>query len=186
MRKRVELLQPSDTEDKKRTRDTRTGLVFEGEKSLRDVLKKKYTLNKVENEIGESIIHNKVVIGRLFVQREFLSWLNELNINPEDILSKILIPDTVIFNPNLRTVYVVEMKTQNTPGSADEKLQTCVFKRGQFLRLFHPLKYRVEYIYLLSDWFKKETYLDVRDYIYENGCSYHFDSIPVWWFGFPT
>jgi len=136
--------------------------------------------------VGEWIVFGgeKEAAGRLFKQREFLTWLTELEVNANKVWSKVLIPDTVVFNIKLRTVYIVEMKTQNVSGSADEKLQTCVFKRKQFLRLFRDLKYRVEYVYLLSDWFKKTEYRDALDDIYLNGCSYHFDALPVWWFGF--
>lgn len=184
MRKRETILPVIRETSEKRTRDTSAGLTFEGEKNLHDILSKNYQLVTRPNEAGESIIQNKKVIGRLFKQREFSAWLAEFRVDTNTVWSKTLIPDTVIFNPTLRTVYIVEMKTQSTEGSADEKLQTCVFKRLQFLKLFRALNYRVEYVYLLGDWFKQPKYKDALNYIYENGCSYHFDSIPVWWFGF--
>jgi hypothetical protein len=40
-------------------------------------------------------------------------------------------------------------------GSVDEKLQTCDFKRKQYLKLVQPLGIKVEYVYVLNDWFKQ-------------------------------
>lgn len=37
----------------------------------------------------------------------------------------------------------------------------------------------VEYIYLLSEWFKKPKYKDVLDYIISMRCHYYFEYIPL-------
>ena len=37
----------------------------------------------------------------------------------------------------------------------------------------------VEYIYLLDNWFRKEQYSDVLDYIHSVGCDYYFEYIPL-------
>ena len=67
----------------------------------------------------------------------------------------------------------------NDTGSVDEKLQTCDFKKKQYKKLLSQINIDVEYIYLLSDWFKKPEYKDVLDYIISVGCSYYFNYIPL-------
>ena len=44
----------------------------------------------------------------------------------------------------------------------------------------------VEYIYLLSEWFKKPAYKDVLDYIVSVNCSYYFEYIPLTKLGLPV
>ena len=72
------------------------------------------------------------------------------------------------------TLYVFEKKFQQTAGSADEKLQTCDFKKKQYQKMTKSLNMKVEYTYILSDWFKQEMYADVLDYIKEMQCDYRF------------
>lgn len=106
--------------------------------------------------------------------RHFLSQMHpELaaRIVNGSIWSKELRPDQVMIIGN--TINILEAKTQNTTGSVDEKLQTCDFKKKQFERLFEPI-YRVEYVYLLDDWFLDEKYRDVKAYINASGCRYFF------------
>jgi hypothetical protein len=46
-------------------------------------------------------------------------------------------------------------------------------------KLFSRLNMEVEYIYLLSNWFRHASYRDVLDYIISVGCSYYFEYIPL-------
>ena len=106
--------------------------------------------------------------------RHFLSQMHpELaaRIVNGSIWSKELRPDQVMIIGN--TINILEAKTQNIAGSVDEKLQTCDFKKKQFERLLEPI-YRVEYVYLLDDWFLDEKYRDVKAYINASGCKYFF------------
>jgi len=64
-------------------------------------------------------------------------------------------------------------------GSVDEKLQTCDFKKKQYKKLMSPLNIDVEYIYILSDWFRDPTYKDTLDYIISVGCHYYFKYLPL-------
>lgn len=73
----------------------------------------------------------------------------------------------------------IEYKIQNVPGSVDEKLQTCDFKKKQYQKLFSMANIEVEYIYLLGSWFQQPQYRDVLDYIISVGCSYYFSYIPM-------
>ncbi len=95
-------------------------------------------------------------------------------------------PDDSIFVIVNNTMYIVECKFQKVNGSVDEKLQTCDFKKKQYRKLLSRANIDVEYIYLLSDWFKAPKYKDVLDYIISVGCSYYFEYIPLYKFGLPV
>jgi hypothetical protein len=45
---------------------------------------------------------------------------------------------------------------------------------------------RVEYVYVLGEWFKKPAYRDTLDYILSMNCHYHFGGIPLAWLGLPA
>lgn len=70
-------------------------------------------------------------------------------------------------------------------GSVDEKLQTCDFKNKQYNKLLAPLRISVKYVYILSDWFKKDVYKDVLRYVNSVGCHYFFYELPLDFLGLP-
>ena len=102
------------------------------------------------------------------------------------IVSKKLIPDDSIYVIINNTFFVIECKFQKVAGSVDEKLQTCDFKKKQYKKILSLLNMEVEYIYLLSEWFKQPQYRDVLEYIISVGCSYYFEYIPLSRFGLPV
>jgi hypothetical protein len=78
-----------------------------------------------------------------------------------------------------KTIYIIEKKFQAGSGSVDEKLQTCDFKKKQYIKLFKPLNIKVEYYYVLNDWFRKPEYNDVFEYIESVGCKYFIEELPL-------
>ena len=78
------------------------------------------------------------------------------------------------------------MKFQKVAGSVDEKLQTCDFKKKQYTKLMGPIGIRVDYIYILNDWFNVPAYRDVLGYIKEVGCDYFFNEIALSRLGLPS
>lgn len=96
------------------------------------------------------------------------------------------LPDDSLLVIVRETLFIIEVKYQHVHGSVDEKLQTCDFKRKQYLKLVTPLGLRVEYVYVLNDWFKQPQYNDVLDYIQSVNCHYRFNEIPLSWLGLPT
>lgn len=80
----------------------------------------------------------------------------------------------------------IEWEFQQVAGSVDEKLQTCDFKKKQYQRLLYGANIEVEYIYLLSDWFRNPKYQDVLDYIISVHCHYFFEYIPLARLGLPV
>jgi len=88
--------------------------------------------------------------------------------------------------PQILPNHCIEVKTQNTTGSVDEKLQTCDFKKKQYQKLFFPLNIEVQFTYILDDWFRQPKYKDVLDYIISVGCQYYFQYIPLQKLGLPV
>ena len=97
-----------------------------------------------------------------------------------------MLPDEALYVIVNNTMYILEIKFQRVAGSVDEKLQTCDFKKKQFQRLFAPLNYEVEYIYILSEWFNTPAYKDVLTYINSVGRHYYFGYLPLQRLGLPV
>ena len=53
------------------------------------------------------------------------------------------------------------------------------------MKLVAPLEIKVEYVYVLNDWFRKPEYKDVLNYVNSVGCHYKFNELPLAWLGLP-
>lgn len=162
--------------------NTKTGLVFEGKTDLSEFLNSQ----KGYKVIDGNVYFNNELVGRIFKKYEFYKFIDELKIDWKSIISKRLLPDDSIFVIIANTLFIIECKFQQVAGSVDEKLQTCDFKRKQYQKLLAPANIEVEYIYLLSDWFRKPQYKDVLDYIHSVHCYYFFEYIPLVKLGLPV
>lgn len=152
------------------------GLLFEQTTSLEEVLKLVPELI-IQND---KVIRDNVEIGMLCGKGGLYTKLLRPNgIDSSNIISKKLLPDEAFFNYNTQTLYIIEKKFQNGSGSVDEKLQTCHFKKRQYSKLMDFINVKVEYIYILNDWFKRNEYRDVHEYILSVGCHYYFNQIPL-------
>jgi hypothetical protein len=162
--------------------NTKTGLVFEGTTDLSEFLNSQngYKVN------DGNVFFNDELVGRIFKKYGFYKFLDELKIEWKGLISKRLLPDDSIFVIIANTLFIIECKFQQVAGSVDEKLQTCDFKRKQYQKLLAPANIEVEYIYLLSDWFRKPEYKDVLDYIHSVHCYYFFEYIPLVKLGLPV
>lgn len=161
--------------------NTKTGLNFEKEKDILELL---------ENTPGYSVKGNVIFykekeVARSYRKNSLYKFLESQGIHHSDILSKRLLPDEALYVIVNNTMYILEIKFQKVAGSVDEKLQTCDFKKKQYQRLFAPLNYEVEYIYILSDWFNRPEYKDVLTYINAVGCQYYFGYLPLQKLGLP-
>lgn len=162
--------------------NTKTGLVFEGKTDLATFISKQkgYEIN------GDAVFYKGEKVARIFKKYAFYKFLEELEIDWTKVISKKLLPDDSIFVIIKNTLFIIECKFQQVAGSVDEKLQTCDFKKKQYQKLMAPANIEVEYIYLLSDWFKDPKYKDVLDYIISVRCQYFFEYIPLYKFGLPV
>ncbi len=162
--------------------NTLTGLNFEKERDILELLRKTkgYKVN------GTVILYQDKEVARSFKKNGLYKFLESQKIDYKKILSKKLLPDEALYVITNNTLFIIELKFQRVAGSVDEKLQTCDFKRKQYAKLMAPLNIEVEYIYILSDWFNKNEYKDVRDYIISVGCQYYFKYLPLQKLGLPV
>lgn len=161
--------------------NTITGLIFEGKVDIADFLQsqKGYRVNK------SYVYYQEKQVARIFKKHAFYKFLKEEGINWQDYISSRLVPDNCIYVIINNTLFIIEVKYQKTSGSVDEKLQTCDFKKKQYQKLLSQLNIDVEYIYILSDWFRKPKYKDVLDYVISVRCQYYFNYIPLTKLGLP-
>lgn len=162
--------------------NTITGLNFEKETDILELLRSKNGYS-VDNNI---IYYEGKEVARSFRKNLLYVFLASKNIDYKTILSKKLLPDDALYVIVNNTLFIIEVKFQQVAGSVDEKLQTCDFKRKQYAKLMAPLNIEVEYIYILSDWFRKPEYKDVLDYIISVGCQYYFKYLPLQKLGLPV
>lgn len=162
--------------------NTITGLIYEGEVDLSTYLAKQ----KDYDIDGTNVLYKGKVIAYIFKKHGFYYFLEKNNIDWKQLISSKLLPDNCIYVIVNNTLFIIEVKNQNVAGSVDEKLQTCDFKRKQYKKLLSQLNIEVEYIYILSKWFKNPKYKDVLDYIISVNCQYYFDYIPLQKLGLPV
>lgn len=167
--------------------NTKTGLIFEGKTDLQTFLCNQEGYSCSPNKLGWiDVFYNDKQVASIFKKYALYKFLNYRKVDYASILSKKLLPDDSIYVVVNNIFFVIECKFQKTTGSVDEKLQTCDFKKKQYKKLLSQLNMEVEYIYLLSDWFKQKQYKDVLEYIISVGCSYYFEYIPLTKFGLPV
>jgi len=150
------------------------GLKFEARADLRDAI----VVHPVYDLRSDKVYENGKVVARYYEKHSlYKEYLAPNGVNYKNYLSKKLLPDGALLVGN--TVYIIEKKYQAGSGSVDEKLQTCDFKKKQYIKLFKPLNIKVEYYYVLNDWFRKPEYEDVFEYIESVGCKYFIEELPL-------
>lgn len=153
----------------------RNGLHFEQTTSLYSALTE--SGYNVENGF---VYFNGDKIGMSVPKAKIYSQFLEPNgIDYRRYNSKKWLPDEAFINLKTKTVYIIEKKFQNCSGSVDEKLPGCHFKKQEYEKIFEPLGYYVEFIYIFNDWFMDKQYYDTLDYIRQMGCHYYFNELPL-------
>ncbi len=167
--------------------NTQTGLQFERDVDFQDLLAAidGYELKVISGKAGKGVFFKGELVARCFRKYDFYRFLDEYKIDWKSILSKKLLPDDALLIIVRETLFIIEVKYQQVAGSVDEKLQTCDFKRKQYQKLVSSVGLKVEYVYVLNDWFKKPEYKDVLDYIHSVNCHYRFNTLPLAWLGLP-
>lgn len=154
----------------------RKGSKFEKETDIKNTFRK----NGYIVSDSDEIFLGSASVGYVFDHAKIYKYIKtKENIDHEKINSKKYTPDQVFYNKKNNTYYVIEKKYQEKAGSTDEKLQTCDFKKRRFTALLGANGARVEYIYILNDFFKDKRYKDVFEYMEEKGVFYFFNEIPI-------
>lgn len=162
--------------------NTITGLNFERKRNILSILKKA----KGYKVKGNIIFYNDSEVARSYKKDGLYKYLESRKVDYKKIISKKLLPDEALYIITNNTLFIIEIKFQKVAGSVDEKLQTCDFKKKQYVKLMATLNIDVEYIYILSDWFRKPAYKDTLDYIISVGCHYYFSYLPLQKIGLPV
>ncbi|MDE0609193.1 MAG: hypothetical protein OXH77_04685 [Anaerolineaceae bacterium] len=167
--------------------NTRTGQEFEDSVDLISfiLMHEDYEVRDMLRGAGQGIYFKGNLVARCFEKYKFYEFLRERGVDWKEKISKRLVPDNAFVVIVRETLFILEVKFQKGSGSVDEKLQTCDFKRKQYLKLVNPLGLRVEYVYILNEWFRKPAYKDVLDYIHSVNCHYTFNRFPLAWYGLP-
>jgi len=168
--------------------NTLTGLKFEGKGDLLSLLEKipRYRIAAIPEKVGMGVLFKDKLVARCFKKHDFYRFLDESGVVWREILSKRLLPDDAMLVIVRETLFIIEVKYQQVTDSIDEELMLCDFERKQYLKLVSPLELKVEYVYVLCDWFKNPAYKDVLDYIQSVNCHYKFNELPLAWLGLPT
>lgn len=162
--------------------NTITGLNFEKGRDILLILEK----TKGYSVRGNVIYYDQKEVARSFRKNGLYKYLESRGVDYSRIVSKRLLPDEAIYVIRNNTLFVIEIKFQAVAGSVDEKLQTCDYKKKQYMKLMAPLNIEVEFIYILSKWFQKPEYKDTLDYIISVGCQYYFQYLPLHKLGLPV
>jgi len=167
--------------------NTQTGLNFERKVDFQDLLAARtgYAIKPVHDKAGKGVFFNGRLVARCFRKHDFYKFLEEEHVDWKSKVSRKLLPDDAMLVIVRETLFIIEVKYQQVTGSVDEKLQTCDFKRKQYVKLVAGLGLKVEYVYVLNDWFKVPAYKDMLDYIHNMNCHYKFNSLPLAWLGLP-
>lgn len=137
---------------------------------------------KVKRATGEDcgLIVKKSGLYRHFLVPNGINW--------SDKVSKKLEPDDCFFSLASNTFTIIEKKSQTGEGSVDEKLQTADFKLRAYNKLMSEIlingkPIKIQFCFLLDDWFHKKCYSDVLSYIEEVNCCYFFKEVPLDYLG---
>lgn len=168
--------------------NTVTGLEFEDQVDLLTHLQHipGYSIREAPKKAGHFVFYRESLVARCFKKHAFYKFLKEEGVDWKKYITKKLLPDDALLVIVRETLFIIEVKFQQGEGSVDEKLQTCDFKRKQYLKLVTPLQLRVEYVYVLAAWFRADKYKDALAYIQSVNCNYYFDTPPLRWLGLPT
>ena len=166
--------------------NTVTGLRFENKADFLTLISKEpgYSIRDSQT-VGTDILFKEKVCATCFKKHEFYKFLDHRKVDHKNIISRKLLPDNAILVLP-KTLFIIEVKYQQSEGSVDEKLQTCDFKRKQYKKLVSPLGLSVKYVYVLNEWFEDPKYKDTLDYIHSVNCHYKFKELPIECLGLPA
>lgn len=152
----------------------KTWLPFESQVDAKKILQ---SLKHYEIRNDYEIFYLNQKVWEIFKHHSLYKlFLEPKWINYKEYLSAKLLPDWAIFVIIKNTLFILEVKKQGWWGSTDEKLQTSDFKRKQYQKLVYNLNIKIEFCFILDEFFKQQKYNDVLNYITAIGDKYFWGS----------
>lgn len=145
-----------------------------------------YRISPESEKAGMEVFFHEQLVARCFREKGFTQFLEESGINCKEVVSVEIVPSYVLFVVEPQCLFIIEVKSVEIEESVDEQLMLCDFWRSIYQNLAAKLSLRVEYVYVLDDWFKHPKYKDVLEYINSVNCHYKFNRLPLEWLGLPT
>jgi hypothetical protein len=144
----------------------KTGLKFEKDTDL----KKLFESLKGYSVKGEEIHFDGLKVAEMYAKNKlYKDLLSKHNIDWKSRASCKLLPDEAILILKDNTLF-----------------QTCDFKKKKYLKLLAGTNIKIEFAYVLNDWFNQKRNKDTFDYIKSVGCNYFFNTLPLSFLGLPT
>jgi hypothetical protein len=158
--------------------NTKSGKDFEDRLSLAKLLQEEgYDLIDAVQGVLE-VRRDSKNVGFLTKKRGFYRWLDHAGITRSKRAWEFE-PDAVFVNSQTRTVHILEMKTQSTGGSVDEKLFGVSYRVKYYESYFENTAWRSKLHYVLagSEFYeKKDTkYSELFKYILDCEAGYSFE-----------
>ena len=117
--------------------NTQTGMKFERDTDLKTALLSKKGIRIHGHEVYEF----EKRVGCILQKHDlYKNFLKKNNVDWQSIVSKKLLPDEGYFSLTTNTLIIIEKKYQQVAGSVDEKLQTCDFKKKQYIKNENGIK----------------------------------------------
>ena len=160
--------------------NTGTGKLFERKihKKIENILRVRNTLIK-----SNKIIKNNNIVGNLYGEHKFYTLLKNIGIDFQQIIKSKILADQIIYNIKNNTFYIIEMRHMHGPGSTYKKFGNWEFEIEQFnkmLKTFDKISnnknnFKIEYIFILNNYHKKEKYEQILAFIQKRGCKVYFE-----------
>ncbi|ONI41451.1 hypothetical protein AN640_07985 [Candidatus Epulonipiscium fishelsonii] len=132
------------------------------------------------------LMHNNNEVALILDRNSlYTRFFDPFEVNYKNIISKKLLPDGAIYVISTQTLHIIEKQFQKTVNVNDRELQSCDFKIKQYQKLIDTLNKKNDYMakltynYILSDWFRRDEYIDVLTYIKDANCDYYFNELPL-------
>jgi len=145
-----------------------------------------YRILKDKNNVGLDLFYREHLLGRYLKNNEFYRFLKEEGVQWNKIISEKIEYQSIFILIKEKNIYHILLLNEDSPDFVEEKLMLSDFEKKQTEKLVKPLGLKLEYVYVLNDWFKKKEYKDVLDYIESVNCHYKFNELPLAWLGLPV
>lgn len=160
----------------------RNGLAYEKRTMFESIITRldKVKLRDQKGKLIRKNMGTHVEIGGLKMVYASKSELDNFMCNmrfSSHIFKKKLQPDMSFIDITCKRLYVLEKKYQACSGTVDEKIQTFLFKKWLYTRLYPS--FTIHYAYVLNDWFRHDRYAAERQFMLEHG-------IDIFWGDHPS